>query len=164
MPSELHEEQNLHAVKWMKKQGFTVVATNIRAAQSHEIVDAIGFRQSCSIVVESKVSRSDFNADLKKPERQGIAKGLGTYRFYICPVGMIKPEEVLPRGWGLLYSDGKRVVDEFKPKGNMWPNNGNENLHNEEWLPFQHEVDHHAERSMLFSLCRRLVAKQPIII
>lgn len=163
MPSELHEAQNLHAIRWMKKQGFSVVASNIRAAQSREIIDAIGFRDLCSILIESKVSRSDFLADRKKPERQKGAKGLGTYRFYICPVGMIDPQEVLPLGWGLLYSDGKKVVEEFKPKGNHWPMANDDFALFSEWIPFQHEVNERAERSMLFSLCRRLVSNQPII-
>jgi hypothetical protein len=163
MPSELHEEQNLHAIRWMKKQGFSVVASNIRAAQSREIIDAIGFRDSCSIVIESKVSRSDFLADKKKPERQEGAKALGTYRFYICPVGMIKPEEVLPLGWGLLYSDGRRVIEEFKPKGNRWPSAGYNHPSITDWISFQHKVNEKAERSMLFSLCRRLVSNKPII-
>ncbi|MBY7854272.1 hypothetical protein KW429_11250 [Vibrio fluvialis] len=163
MPSELHEAQNLHAIRWMKKQGFSVVASNIRAAQSREIIDAIGFRDLCSILIESKVSRSDFLADRKKPERQKGAKGLGTYRFYICPVGLIEPQEVLPLGWGLLYSDGKKVVEEFKPKGNHWPMANDDFALFSEWIPFQHEVNERAERSMLFSLCRRLVSNQPII-
>lgn len=163
MPSELHEAQNLHAIRWMKKQGFSVVASNIRAAQSREIIDAIGFRDLCSILIESKVSRSDFLADRKKPERQKGAKGLGTYRFYICPVGMIDPQEVLPLGWGLLYSDGKKVVEEFKPKGNHWPMANDDFALFSEWIPFQHEVNERAERLMLFSLCRRLVSNQPII-
>lgn len=163
MPSELHEKQNLHAIRWMKKQGFAVVASNIRAAGSREIIDAIGFRDSCSIVIESKISRSDFLADKKKPERAEGAEALGTYRFYICPVGMILPEEVLSKGWGLLYSDGKRVVDEFKPKGNHWPSSDYEHSIADDWKPFQHNVNKVAERSMLYSLCRRLVSKQPII-
>lgn len=163
MPSELHEAQNLHAIRWMKKQGFSVVASNIRAAQSREIIDAIGFRDLCSILIESKVSRSDFLADRKKPERQKGAKGLGTYRFYICPVGLIDPQEVLPLGWGLLYSNGKKVVEEFKPKGNHWPMANDDFALFSEWIPFQHEVNERAERSMLFSLCRRLVSNQPII-
>jgi len=163
MPSELHEAQNIHAVKWMKKQGFAVVATNIWAAQSRERIDAIGFRNDCSILIESKVSRSDFLADKKKPERQPGASGLGTYRFYICPVGLIDPKEVLPSGWGLLYSDGTKVVKEFKPKGNHWPPFDYDHPTGAEWLPFQHLVDENAERSMLYSLCRRLVLKQSII-
>ncbi len=159
MPSELHEAQNLHALKWLKKQGFPVVATNISAIGSREKIDVIGFRSSCSIVIESKVSRSDYLADQRKPERSDGARALGTYRFYICPVGMIHPDETLPRGWGLLYSDGSRVVEAFKPSGNHWPpaNIG------DKWKPFQHEVNEEAERAMLFSLCRRLVKNEPIV-
>ncbi|HBC3825514.1 TPA: hypothetical protein KD852_003697 [Vibrio parahaemolyticus] len=163
MPSELHEAQNIHAIRWMKKQGFSVVASNIRTTGSREIIDAIGFRDSCSIVIESKVSRSDFLADKNKPERQDGAKALGTYRFYICPVGLIKPDEVLARGWGLLYSDGKKVVEEFKPKGNRWPRADYDHPSIADWIPFQHQVNEEAERSMLFSLCRRLVSNKPII-
>ncbi|MCG9576084.1 hypothetical protein L1D14_07505 [Vibrio tubiashii] len=163
MPSELHEKQNTHAVRWLKKQGFKVIATNIRAAGSREIIDTIGYRSSCSILVESKVSRSDFLADSKKPERVGEAEGLGTYRFYICPIGLIKPEEVLPKGWGLLYSDGKRVVREFKPKGNLWPSIENESSIVGDWRAFQHRVNQKADRSILYSLCRRLVDNEEII-
>ena len=49
-------------------------------------------------MIESKVSRSDFKADAKKPER--LFGGVGTYRFYITPLNMLLPEE-LPEGWGL---------------------------------------------------------------
>lgn len=162
MPSIEHEEQNKHAIKWLRKQGFGVVASNIRISGTREIVDVIGFRSTCSIVVESKVSRADFLADKKKPFRKKGSKALGTYRFYICPVGLIKPEEVLPHGWGLLYSNGKRVVEEFKPKGNMWCSDNPDHYCTEEWAEFQHEVDRVAERHMLYSLCRRLAKNESI--
>jgi hypothetical protein len=32
----------------------------------------------------------------------------GTRRWFLCPEGIIKPEE-LPEGWGLLYWDGKKI-------------------------------------------------------
>jgi len=51
-------------------------------------------------LVEVKVSRADFLKDKKKPHRQGL--GMGNYRYYCCPDGMIKPEE-LPENWGLFY-------------------------------------------------------------
>lgn len=162
MPSEEHEKQNIQAMKWLKKQGFGVVASNIRVSKTREIIDVIGFRSGCSIVIESKVSRSDFLADKKKPFRKKGAKALGLYRFYICPVGLIKPEEVIPNGWGLLYSDGKRVVQEFKPKGNLWCGlHSNLKLRNE-WSEYQHNVDEEAEKSMLYSLCRRLAKGENI--
>lgn len=162
MPSERHESQNRQAVSWLKKQGFSVVATNIRAAQSREIVDVIGFRDSCSIVIESKVSRNDYLADAKKPERANGAAALGVYRSYICPEGMILPDE-LPTGWMLLYSNGKHVTTAFKPKGNMWPRPENDGNLAQEWADYQHPVNQQAERSMLYSLCRRLVSGQTIL-
>lgn len=67
-----------------------------------ELPDVIGFKNGQSAVVECKVSRSDFHADKKKAFRIDPTKGMGDYRFYCCPKGMIKKEE-LPAGWGLLY-------------------------------------------------------------
>ncbi|AFX93587.1 hypothetical protein G646_gp119 [Serratia phage phiMAM1] len=68
-----------------------------------ESPDAIGFRiMGVSILIEVKVSRADFMSDKNKPHRKDPTTGMGTYRFYACPEGVIKPED-LPPGWGLLY-------------------------------------------------------------
>ena len=158
MPSELHEFQSKQAAKWGKKQGFSVVGTNITAQGSRERVDLIAFRSNCSIMIESKVSRADFLADSKKPERQ--SGGVGTYRLYITPVDLILPED-LPERWGLLYLDGKRVIEIVKPQGNMWPS-ANYTGH-QEWRKYTHQVDESSERSMLFSLARRLVKGESIL-
>ena len=65
-----------------------------------------------SAVIEVKTSHSDFLADQKKWWRTNEAKDrgfqAGTRRWYLCPDGVIKPEE-LPEGWGLLYWDGKKI-------------------------------------------------------
>jgi hypothetical protein len=75
--------------------------------------DAIGWRRSPldggSILVEVKVSRPDFLADARKPHRAEPALGVGRYRYYLCPEGLIAPEELPPR-WGLLYATGRRSV------------------------------------------------------
>lgn len=158
MPSIDHESQNKQALQWLKKQGFSVRSSNIQSIGSRERVDVIGFRNQVSCLIESKVSRSDFLADRKKPERNGIRVGVGLYRFYICPEGLLKPEDI-PDNWGLLYSDGKKVVKEFKPSGNMWPSFGSGS---ERWKSMQHEVNIESENSILFSLCRRLSNNQNI--
>ncbi len=76
-----------------------------------EIPDAIGFRVSMpgagSVVVECKTSRGDFLADAKKPHR--AAEGMGLYRYYLCPEGIIKPDEV-PDRWGLLTVNKRGTV------------------------------------------------------
>lgn len=65
-----------------------------------------------SAVIEVKTSHADFLADRKKFSRskESEERGLqaGNRRWYLCPEGVIKPEE-LPEGWGLLYWDGKAV-------------------------------------------------------
>lgn len=87
-----------------------------------EIPDAIGWlRSGVSLVVECKVSRADFLADSAKSSREAgrtgppateersrptarsprKTAGLGAYRFYLAPSGLLFPEE-LPEGWGLL--------------------------------------------------------------
>lgn len=152
MPSELHEDLSALAVKWVKRQGFSVIATDLSALGCRERADVVGFRSQCSIIVESKVSRGDFLADAKKPMR--AAGGIGLYRFYICPPGLIRPEE-LPYGWGLLYGSGKKIEEVVRPQGNIWPG---PNTTIDSWIPFQHEFDRQAERGILFSISRRLSA------
>lgn len=106
-----HEDLVVRAEDWLKRMGcgitFREYATN---THSGEIPDAIGWRDhgDISIVVECKVSRSDFLADRGKPFRQQPETGMGNWRFYLCPKGLIQPDEV-PAGWGLLWVSGKTI-------------------------------------------------------
>jgi len=72
-----------------------------------------------SAVIEVKVSHADFLADQKKWCRSNEAeeKGYqaGSFRWYLCPEGIIKPEE-LPEKWGLLYWNGKKIYPVVLPK------------------------------------------------
>lgn len=100
------------AVRWLKKTNSNggpcchIAVSEMTGGWSGEIPDAIGFRAAGyddgAIVVEVKVSRSDFLADRNKPHRNGETIGMGKWRFYLCPEGLIKPEEV-PEKWGLVY-------------------------------------------------------------
>ncbi|HHH9441343.1 TPA: hypothetical protein ACP32N_003282 [Pseudomonas aeruginosa] len=133
-----------------------MIATELFTVGSRERPDVLAFRQTASAVIEVKVSRADFRADRDKPER--TAGGLGNYRFFLCPEGMIHPED-LPRRWGLLYAKGRSVVPVVCPRGNLWPgiprNSETEKLATD-WLPYLHYPDLDAERSALFSIARRL--------
>jgi hypothetical protein len=158
VPSELHEKQNVLAARWARRQGFSVVATNVWAAGSRERVDVVGFRQGASLLIESKVSRADFAADARKPERQN--GGIGLYRFYITPVGTVAVEDV-PPGWGLLHSHGSKVIEVKRPPGNSWPGVGGADSH---WEKFQHHPDCDAEFAMLFSIARRAVGGKVMLL
>lgn len=150
MPSELHEQLCQKGLSWLKRQGFCVSAINIWAAGSRERVDCVGYRQQCSVMIEVKVSRADFLADKKKPER--LHGGIGTYRFYLAPAGLIGVED-LPPGWGLLEYTGRSVQMAVGPVGNLWPSA--ESAAGTGWGRFVHTPCEKAERSALYTIARK---------
>ncbi len=95
------------AVRWLRSYRCGVVLSE-QACTSGEMPDAIGWKQAChSVLVECKVSRSDFLVDREKPWRQKPERGVGSERFYLTLSGLIKVQE-LPAGWGLLeYRRGR---------------------------------------------------------
>jgi hypothetical protein len=154
--SDEHHRLTKLGASWFRKNGFSVITTELTCSLSRERPDVLAFREACSALIEVKVSRSDFLADFKKPERTN--GGLGVYRFYLCPEGMIKPAELPPK-WGLLYATGRAVLDIVRPMGNHWPGllvspEGERFV--TDWRPFQHTPNERAERSALFSIARRL--------
>lgn len=155
MAGALHARLVGIGASWLKREGFGVVATEIRVVGSVEEPDAIGFRSTCSAVIEVKVSRGDFLADAKKPHRQ--QPGLGNYRFFLCPEGLLLPDE-LPAGWGLLYAVGRGVRSIVRPPGNTWPSAGSKLAG---WEVFKHPVNASAERAVLYSIARRLTSGKP---
>lgn len=106
-----HSELTAIALKWLKRPhsgkgpGCQLAMAEVGGLFGGERCDAYGVRwgwEGGSIVVEAKASRSDFLADRKKPHRNGEVLGLGDYRYYICPEGMITIDD-LPDRWGLLW-------------------------------------------------------------
>lgn len=72
--------------------------------------DAIGWTPRGIVhVVEAKVSRADFLADVKKPHRRGD-DSMGHYRWYVAPPGLIWQADL--DGAGLLERSGRglRIV------------------------------------------------------
>ena len=98
----LHDQLVLRAERWLANQGCQVVIRDPFRSWNQEQPDAIGWRSDVSILVEVKVSRSDFLADAKKHFRSNARSGMGDWRFYMCPPGIIQLDD-LPEGWGLLW-------------------------------------------------------------
>ncbi|CAB3845420.1 MULTISPECIES: hypothetical protein [Achromobacter] len=149
MPSELHQRLVSAGERWLKRQGFAVVASELATTGCAEQADVIGFRSTCSALVEAKASRSDFLVDRKKPHRK--EGGLGVYRFFISPPDVVAITD-LPPGWGLLHLEGKRILVARGPTGNIWPAYGSTVG---DWHTFQHAPDEAAERAVLYSIARR---------
>ena len=103
-----HAQLVERAVRWLRAYRCGVVLSE-QACVSGEMPDAIGWkRASHSVLVECKVTRADFLADLGKLFRLKPEKGVGCERFYLTPPALVKVEE-LPPGWGLLELRRGRV-------------------------------------------------------
>ncbi len=96
-----HSQMVERAVRWLRRYRCGVVLSE-QACVNGEMPDAIGWKQAChSVLVECKVTRTDFLADRAKPFRVKPKKGVGSERFYLTPPALVKVDE-LPSGWGLL--------------------------------------------------------------
>ncbi len=96
------------AVRWLRSYRCGVVLSE-QACISGEMPDAIGWKRAChSVLVECKVTRSDFIADRAKPFRVKPEDGVGCERFYLVPAELVRREE-LPSGWGLLECRHGRI-------------------------------------------------------
>lgn len=111
-----HAELCKLALGWLKRppsrggHGCKVAIDECRTGWSGEVPDAIGYcatgnpRTDGTVLVECKVSRSDFLADRSKPHR--LEGGVGNWRYYMAPEGLIQVAE-LPEKWGLVEVDGR---------------------------------------------------------
>jgi len=136
------------AYRWVLGKSCGFAFKELRSIEN-ECADVIGFGSwSHSILIEVKVSRSDFHADKRKPFRIDPKKGMGRYRFYCCPTNMLKVSD-LPDNWGLIYVNEKgraRCVHNPYTKNpevsNIWKGG--------------FEYNQIAERSLMYSALRRL--------
>jgi hypothetical protein len=144
----LHDKLVQRAARWLKGTcGCSTVLTELRAfTASGECPDAVGWRSNYSILVECKASRSDFLADKNKAFRSDPGRGIGTYRFYLCPPGVIEVED-LPEAWGLLYAESRQIARVAGPRGNSWEYGDNKR--------FIQPRNTDAEIAMLVSALRR---------
>lgn len=148
------------AARWLRYphsrggHGCQVAVTEVASGFKGERPDAIGFRtgnpaDEGSVIVEAKVSRADFQADARKPHRRGT--GLGTWRYYLCPEGVIAPEDLPPR-WGLIHVRGqtqlKVVVGAFATRDYREQRKALEAM--------RHESDFARERFILTRLLTRV--------
>ncbi len=117
----LHHELVQRAERWLKKSVGCGFVLKELVSITMETPDAIGWKQGQSILVECKASRADFLSDKKKLFRRNPDRGMGMYRFYLCPPGVINLED-LPDKWGLLYCHPKKIEKVVGPKGNVWLN------------------------------------------
>lgn len=96
-----HSQLVSKAVEWLRRYGCGIVLSE-QVCVSGEAPDAIGWKGACrSVIVECKLSRSDFLADRAKPFRQDPQLAMGCERWYLTPAGLLSASD-LPQHWGLL--------------------------------------------------------------
>jgi len=138
-----HKELTERASKWLKRHNQNTIVPNCNtiaseitsATSTGEIPDVIGWCSWTSVLIEVKISRSDFLRDAKKTFRKFADMGMGEHRYYICPKYLLTIEDV-PENWGLLYCNEKSKIEIVKKAE-------------------QQEANLRCERSMLLSLNRR---------
>lgn len=146
----------------VKNAGVGVVFKELKSVAG-EIPDVIGFDSWQSVLIECKVSRSDFFSDKKKAHKQ-VSNGMGNWRYYACPKGMIKVSELPPK-WGLIYVDeaGKARIEQDCRKKRVlisepsaWDieNNVTHRIMRAEENRFEVAVD--SERAIMYTALRRL--------
>lgn len=137
--------------KWVLNNASCGVAfKELSCAGSNEIPDVIGFGGwEHSVLIECKVSRSDFLSDKNKSFRKDPKLGMGTQRLYCCPTGLIKINE-LPEGWGLIYVNEKGKALLQHSASIPCPEYPNSRRH------YKHERNVQAERGIMYSALRRL--------
>ncbi|CAB5618206.1 Uncharacterised protein [Escherichia coli] len=156
-----HGELNDIARRWLLRAesargpGCKVAFNEVGAVGDTERADAWGYRwgwNGCSVLVEVKVSRSDFLRDKHKPHRK--SGGMGDYRYYMCPEGIINISD-LPDRWGLLWVNKRGHVKLMAGHicclvGNSW--GGNRDLA----FFWRHETDMEVERGLLAYMVSRV--------
>lgn len=158
-----HKELCALAVAWLQRPksrngpGCLVAVSETANAVSREIPDAIGWRpfkhaRSGSTMVEVKTSRADFLADAVKPHRAKPETGLGTYRYYMAPAGVIDLDDLPPR-WGLI---------EVSKTGRIKVRAGHVLLKYREHDNWKHEFNQRAEVSLL-AMCLARVGNPQLV-
>ena len=120
-----HKQACRRMAGWLKMtKNHKVVITELSTAAG-ETPDVLSFHNGCSTtLIEVKVSRSDFLADKHKTFRRDTERGMGMYRYFAAPKGMLKADE-MPEGWG-LYEFDDRFVTEIKKSERHTPNRDSE--------------------------------------
>lgn len=158
-----HNELSEIARRWLlransaKGPGCNIALKEVGALFDTEIADAWGYRwgwQGGSVLVEVKVSRSDFLRDKHKPHRQPGVPALGDWRYYMCPEGLLSLDD-MPEGWGLLWVNSRGHVKVMSGHVDVYikENYGEGRLKANDW---KHPVDSVKEMGLLAYLLNRV--------
>jgi hypothetical protein len=102
-------------VRWLSKQCSVVLYEFATAADENP--DVIGWAPGAgSVLIECKLSRSDFLRDATKTVRTNPRAGMGHRRYYLCPPDLIQLIDLPPK-WGLLWATKGQLIVKREARG-----------------------------------------------
>ncbi len=96
-----HSQLIKKAISWLINVKKCQIVIADMTSWSRETPDVIGWLNGSSYLVECKTSKRDFLNDRKKFFRANPEYGIGDYRYYLSPEGLIYANEI-PEGWGFI--------------------------------------------------------------
>jgi hypothetical protein len=102
-------------VRWLSRRCSIVFYEFATLAEENP--DVIGWATgSGSVMIECKLTRSDFLRDAAKTVRRNARAGMGQRRYYLCPAELIQIKD-LPAKWGLLWAERGQIVVKREARG-----------------------------------------------
>ena len=102
-------------VRWLSRQCSVVLYEF--ATEADENPDVIGWAPGAgSVLIECKLSRSDFLSDATKIVRRNPRAGMGQRRYYLCLPDLIQVKDLPPK-WGLLWATKGHVIVKREARG-----------------------------------------------
>src|ERR1700686_3757137 len=102
-------------VRWLNRQCSVVLYEF--ATPADENPDVIGWAPGAgSVLIECKLTRSDFVKDAAKTVRKNPRAGMGQRRYYLCPFDLIQVKDLPPK-WGLLWATNGQVIVKREARG-----------------------------------------------
>ena len=111
-----HRELTARAEKWLRDEMECPIVLSNPKVFAGENPDVIGFYDGGeSFLIECKVSKQDFSKDKEKVFRRDPDEGMGFYRYYAVPDGLLQENKSPLVGWGLLvFGEGVEVAAESR--------------------------------------------------
>jgi hypothetical protein len=114
MPTEITHAKLVHvAARWLRTYAKCKVVLTEYANKYPETPDALGWTaQETCILVECKVSATDFVADKQKAYRAIWSDGIGDQRYYLLTSALWQQLHLssIPDSWGILVYIRPRIV------------------------------------------------------
>src|SRR6202051_349616 len=102
-------------VQWLSRKCSVVLYEF--ATPADENPDVIGWISGAgSVLIECKLTRSDFLRDAGKTVRKNPRAGMGQRRYYLCPPDLIQVKDLPPK-WGLLWATRGQIIVKREARG-----------------------------------------------